>query len=271
MNLLLIFPELPACLAIMLACAVRGFLVPRDQWRTNWILLAAAVQVPLQILVVEVLRCISWLRPTRYDLYVYRIEAILFGQPSFYLGREAAWHLWFRLLMNFSYSQLVIAMIFAIAASPWLRPKREAIRTLIAFAVTFPIAVPIYLLIPVGGPAAAFPTFPMPPAPFTTHLISPPGPPNGFPSIHMATAILVFWYLRHWRWGQLSGGAFLILTALATMATGQHYFVDLVFAIPYAAGMVYLASIWTRQLPTQKTSDTPETCEVVGVSSVSAT
>jgi hypothetical protein len=41
-NLFLVFPELPACLVIMLICAIRGTLVERDRWRSNWLLLGAA-------------------------------------------------------------------------------------------------------------------------------------------------------------------------------------------------------------------------------------
>jgi hypothetical protein len=247
-SILLTFPELPACLAIMLACALRGLIVPRDGWRTNWVILAAAVQVPMQIIVAKTLDGLSLLRPLKYDLYVYRIDAH-FGQPSFFLGRLAALHPWFRDLMLVGYSQLVVMMILAFASCLWLRPKPEAIRALIAFAITFPAAVPLYLLLPVCGPGFAFPGFPfIPPAQdLVPRPIALADAPNGFPSIHMASAILVFWYLRRWRWGQITGTAFLVLTALATMATGQHYFVDLIFAVPYALAMVYLAALLLPQ------------------------
>jgi membrane-associated phospholipid phosphatase len=147
--------------------------------------------------------------------------------------------------MVLTYSQLVILLIVAIAANLWLRPKEEAIRTLIAFAITFPLAVPLYLLLPVCGPSFAFSSFPVEPTtPPSLHPILLDAAPNGFPSIHMATAMLIFWYLRRWRWGLIVGAMFMVLTALATMAIGQHYFLDLVFAVPYAIAMVRLVS-WT--------------------------
>lgn len=240
-NLLMAFPELPACLAIMLACALRGLWVPRDQWRCNWMMIAAALQVPLQIFIVEVLSGLSLLRPLKYDLYLYRVDAV-FGQPSFILGAFSRHHAWFADAMILAYSQLVILMMISLAVQLWTKPKREAVCALIAFAITFPAAVPFYLLLPVAGPRYAFPEFPSLPAAVTPHLIPLTAAPNGFPSIHMATAMLVFWYLRESRWGKFVGGGFAILTALATMASGQHYFVDLIFAAPYAVLMVWIAA-----------------------------
>lgn len=247
-NLLQIFPELPACLIIMLVAAVRGLLIPRDQWRTNWMMIAAALQVPLQIFVVQVLSGLSLLRPLKYDLYLYRVDA-LFGQPSFALGAFARRHLWFADTMILTYSQLVIMMMVALAAQLWTKPKREAVQALVAFAITFPAAVPFYLLLPVCGPVFAFTEFPSRPIEVTPHLVSLAAAPNGFPSIHMASALLVFWYLRGSWWGKIAGGGFAILTALATMAIGQHYFVDLIFAVPYTALMIRVAG---RLTPIEK-------------------
>jgi hypothetical protein len=43
-----------------------------------------------------------------------------------------------------------------------------------------------------------------------------------------------------WTWGRVFGIAFLALTALATMGSGQHYFFDLLCAVPYASAIAYL-------------------------------
>jgi len=49
---------------------------------------------------------------------------------------------------------------------------------------------------------------------------------------------LILWYSRKLPLGRWIGGAFLFLTAAATMGLGEHYFFDLVASLPYAV-MVY--------------------------------
>jgi hypothetical protein len=241
LNILAVFPELVPCLAIMLAAALRGLFVLGDQWRTNWLILIAAVQVPLQILVAELLHGLSVLRPMKYDLILCRLDMV-FGSPSFALGRFAAHHTFFANVLGLVYVQLTVAMILAVAVNLWAQPRAEAIRIIVAFFITFPIAVPFYLALPVCGPAFAFPAFPFVDPPHSAmRLIALDAAPNGFPSIHMASAILVFWYLRQWKAGRLAGSAFLLLTALSTLATGQHYFIDIVFAFPYAIMIHWLS------------------------------
>ncbi|MGD0214451.1 MAG: phosphatase PAP2 family protein [Terriglobales bacterium] len=67
--------------------------------------------------------------------------------------------------------------------------------------------------------------------------LDPSFPRNAMPSLHIAWALLVYWTIHRssrWRWLAL---AYLILTALATLAGGEHYLVDLVAAVPFALAM----------------------------------
>jgi len=66
--------------------------------------------------------------------------------------------------------------------------------------------------------------------------------PNGVPSVHTSTALLVLYFLRHWRFGMVAGSVFLGLTVLATLGSGQHYFFDLLCALPYSALILWLGS-----------------------------
>jgi PAP2 superfamily len=55
------------------------------------------------------------------------------------------------------------------------------------------------------------------------------------PSLHMAWTLLVWWYSRGLsRAERLIAFVFLALTAFATMGTGEHWFIDLVVAFPFA-------------------------------------
>ena len=109
----------------------------------------------------------------------------------------------------------------------------------------FVAIVPLYLLFPVCGPGYAFPALPGPllAHPFLLHAA-----PNGVPSGHTSSALLILALLWPWKWARLFGFLFLGLTVFATLGSGQHYFFDLLCAVPYAAGVLYL----TRSTLTQK-------------------
>jgi hypothetical protein len=61
------------------------------------------------------------------------------------------------------------------------------------------------------------------------------GARNAIPSLHMAWVLLVWWNSKGLsRWIRVIALAFVIFTVLATLGTGEHYFVDLVVAFPFA-------------------------------------
>jgi len=59
-------------------------------------------------------------------------------------------------------------------------------------------------------------------------------PRNCLPSLHVTWALLTFLVCADRRAGRWLSGTFLIGTALATMATGEHYLVDVITAFPFA-------------------------------------
>jgi len=102
-------------------------------------------------------------------------------------------------------------------------------------------AVPFYLLFPVCGPEFAFPHFPaLPPAPMVPHMVAIAAAPDGVPSVHTSTALLILWFLWRWPWGRVAGLVYLALIVLATMGGGQHYLFDLICAIPYTAAILWV-------------------------------
>ena len=74
--------------------------------------------------------------------------------------------------------------------------------------------------------------------------LDPSFPRNAMPSLHVGWALLVYWTCREsrWRWVAL---AYLVVTALATLAGGEHYLVDLVAAFPFSL------AIWAICCPLQ--------------------
>jgi hypothetical protein len=71
------------------------------------------------------------------------------------------------------------------------------------------------------------------------------GARNAIPSLHMAWVLLVWWNSKGLpRWIRAIALAFVIFTVLATLGTGEHYFVDLVVAFPFAL-MVQALCLYT--------------------------
>jgi len=59
-------------------------------------------------------------------------------------------------------------------------------------------------------------------------------PRNAMPSLHMSWALLLHWISRDSRRGVWLSAVFVVLTAVATLSTGEHYLVDLVVAFPFS-------------------------------------
>lgn len=130
--------------------------------------------------------------------------------------------------------------------------------------VPFALAFLIYALLPVSGPTYAFFSgeFPLSlPAPGTlptSPVVIPPAYRNGMPSMHFTGALLV-WMLAvalRERVAVLMSTFLVIGTAWATLAIGEHYLVDLVVALPYAAFLGPLL-IWPERFKSSASISIP--------------
>jgi hypothetical protein len=118
------------------------------------------------------------------------------------------------------------------------------------------LAVAGYLTVPVAGPRFVFAGFPfdvphLVPSDLRLLPLDSEIERNGVPSLHFASALLVWWNLRRLNWRlRAATGFFLVGTVLATLGLGEHYLVDLVIAVPFAlalqAGLMAPASASPR-------------------------
>lgn len=177
----------------------------------------------------------------RIDRYLIGVEEAM-GSPAFAVGRFVSAHVWLADTVWIIYTMLLIVTLAVFAVYLFAYGEEEAYRVLWAFMMNGALAILIYFAFPASGPKYAFPEYPG-----ALHFINLQplylrASPNCIPSVHMSTALMVLWYLSRWRIGAVCGALFVVSTVLATLGLGEHYALDLILAIPYAAVMIYVYS-----------------------------
>ena len=179
-------------------------------------------------------------RPKTLDLYLYSFDGSLHIQPAFLLGQL------FETLRPFVTISMVIYLSLPVAiglvfAGCMMRDRTNAIPAVASFLITGPIGACFYTMFPALGPVhiflGKFPWHPLSLEQAKNLLLEPiavAGPRNAMPSLHAAWIFLVFWYARKLSLAERIGaGIFVFFTLCATLGTGEHYFVDLVVALPF--------------------------------------
>jgi hypothetical protein len=158
--------------------------------------------------------------PMKYDFILFALDKAL--------GFSAAWMAIhangaFRTALNVIYILMVPMMIVWIPATAY-RTRRGSV--VLAYVAELLVGPMLYALVPGCGPLYAFgakwtnpPNVPAKPI----HLA---GMPNAFPSLHLATALVLVLYARGGVWRTIAM-LFLAGTAMATLSTGEHYVIDL--------------------------------------------
>jgi len=195
------------------------------------------------------------MHPKVLDLYLYSFDASLHVQFSFAVGRLFARFPLFAQASLFIYIGLPIA-IGLVYAGCLMQDQKSALPALLAFLMTGPVGVLCYNLVPALGPVHIFlqdfPWHPLSSSQAARLFLEPipaAGPRNAIPSLHFAWILLVVWYTRRLTLlEKTAAAAFLVLTFCATLGTGEHYFVDLVVAVPFSVAIVSLADLVTGRI-----------------------
>lgn len=189
------------------------------------------------------------LHPKTFDLFLYSFDSSLRVQFSFLMGQFFWAFPWLRFACLVIYIALPLPLALVYAAH--LRGKKEnALAVMLAFLVTGPIGVLFYNMLPACGPVhvfgAGFPWHPLSTADAMRMAVVPivlKGARNAIPSLHMTWVLLVWWNSRGLaRWVRAIALVFVVLTAMATLGTGEHYFIDLVVAFPFSLMVQALCS-----------------------------
>jgi PAP2 superfamily len=187
--------------------------------------------------------------PKTFDVFLYSFDSSLRVQISFIVGQMFWSNPWLRFVCLVFYIALPLPLALVYAAH--LRhTKYNALAVMIAFLVTGPLGVMFYNMLPACGPVhlfgAAFPWHPLSTADAMRLNVMPiliKGARNAIPSLHMAWVLLIWWNSRGLpRWVRAIALAFVWFTVLATLGTGEHYFIDLVVAFPFSLMVQALCS-----------------------------
>jgi PAP2 superfamily len=211
--------------------------------------LPAVLFVGSEFMATTLLDITETLHPKTFDLFLYSFDSSLHVQFSFLMGQLFSTTQWLRLLCLLVYIALPLPLALVYAAH--LRRKKEnALAVMLAFLVTGPIGVLFYNMLPACGPVhvfgSAFPWHPLATADAVRMNVVPvllKGARNAIPSLHMTWVLLVWWNSRGLpRWVRTIALLFVIFTAMATLGTGEHYFIDLVVAFPFSLMVQALCS-----------------------------
>ena len=189
------------------------------------------------------------LHPRTLDLFLYFFDGSLRVQLSFLMGQAFQLWPWFKFLGTIFYISLPIP-IALVYSGQLLRVRKKAIPTMAAFLFTGPVGIVFYNIFPAMGPIhlvhGNFPWHPLPGDMLRRVLLEPValhGPRNAIPSLHMGWVLLAWWYSRGLTWWERAiTFLFVAFTVCGTMGTGEHYFVDLVVAYPFALLMQALCT-----------------------------
>jgi hypothetical protein len=183
-----------------------------------------AVMLPVfSVLMCIPLRIVSALHPHTVDSLLYRVDLAIGLDPIavYHFVQRTAW---LKRLVDIVYFGLPVPVAIAQA---WERP-RVMLRSMFMASV---VAVAVcYNLVPAVGPAYALAD----PLAANLQWLSDPGSGarNCFPSMHLGCALLLAWNLRG-RSLRCCAWVYVALTAFATIGTGEHYFIDLIAAVPF--------------------------------------
>lgn len=219
-------------------------------WRSIWtperrMLLYAWVPAALfmisEYFASDMLEWTAKAHPKTLDLYLLSFDDSLRAQLAFGAGQLYARFPTLHISALIIYIGLAIP-ITTIYAGRLLRFRERAFPAMLAFLLTGPIGILFYNLFPAAGPHNAFgsnfPFHPFPIADLPRLVLEPvavPGVRDAMPSLHLAWTLLVWWFSKGLSWiDRFVAFGFLAFTAFATLGTGEHWFIDLVVAFPFA-------------------------------------
>jgi hypothetical protein len=179
--------------------------------------------------------------PLTFDLYLLLFDRALGGDISFWFGRKVQSSAVFLYPVAFAYGGLALDAA-VVVGSQLFEQKSTGKNLLFVLGAAGAAGLLLYTIVPAAGPRFVFPDFPqIPPESIAPQLITVDSTAmrNAVPSLHFTWTLLLLWMAQNARlWVRWIALAFVVLTFVATMALGQHYFVDLIVALPFTIAVI---------------------------------
>jgi hypothetical protein len=202
-----------------------------------WLVLALTLNVFFSFLLTTFMGREGGLLPLKYDPALFRIDDAL-GMSAATIARplQGFWHV----PLIVVYQLMVPMMIVWFLVTRYWNQQGSVVLAYAAELVAGPM---LYAVLPACGPRYAFGAAWLHPTTAQVAVVRLVGMPNAFPSLHIATALvlLLFAPTRAWRGVSL---LFLAGTAAATLSTGEHYVIDLIAGLAFGC---FAASIGYRR------------------------
>ena len=200
--------------------------------------------------------------PATFDYYISHIDAAYGGlATSLAQWNDTAWPSWQTTVQTIY--NLISIVQFLILGILMRESKIKPLNVWRTMVIPYGVAWLCYSWVPAAGPAYTFHKFPFPyDLPSLDHIptalsIVISSPRNAMPSMHLSAALLVVMLSASLR-SKLIFAAMCVfagITACATLMNGEHYFLDLVVALPFAIWLgVLLISppLWKQRTKMQQ-------------------
>ncbi|MCU1241593.1 MAG: hypothetical protein JWO71_2319 [Candidatus Acidoferrum typicum] len=246
-------------LAGLLLLALRCLWSEGPERRTAYGFLAPAASMVFFVFSAQrVLSLANLLYPKTFDLYLFAADGSFRWQPNYALSRAMVHFPIFAIIVKLAYVSLpfVMAVIYAMRIPK--NTKRPSWDMITVFLLAGLVGSVLYNVLPGTGPLYAFRGFfPWQSLPYETlgrlrleRIFVPLDVPrNAIPSLHVAWGILLWWNSRRLSVPmRVFTGAYFVLTIVSTLATGEHYIVDIVAGIPFALCVQAIVSPENRAL-----------------------
>lgn len=211
-------------------------------WVRPWLWMALTI-ASLIVGTSSLLQLNGALLPLTFDYHLYRIDAA-FGDTArtlaSFVGADQS-HLLGKL--THGVYDILGFLFFPLLALVLGENKSRSLHAWRTLFVPYVVAAVCYLWLPATGPGVAIGGYPATAAPaqeLQAAMVSVlPAPRNAMPSLHLSSALWIFMLCAALRrkWMAALAALFVLGTAWATLAIGEHYVIDLAVALPFATAL----------------------------------
>jgi PAP2 superfamily len=174
--------------------------------------------------------------PLRYDLFLHAIDHTIGFCPSQVAARLINSRTLHRVVLE---AYLMMPLMMIVGHGWAVIGNCASNRLLLAYTLTGSAPL-LYMIVPAAGPGfilGSSLTSGHPP-PQNIHPIVFNSVVNCIPSVHLSTSLVIWFFNRSNRKVSKYFLAFVLITAFATLALGEHYLIDLVMSFPFTLFIV---------------------------------